>query len=283
MTLLKYFKPVERNDEKGGNKRIDCDGEEKGGIKRPKDDEKENVLDGGIEDVIDDFLQLERQYMAKDWFKAFLGEMKKKYFQAIKQALNEEFNKGCIIYPQPSEMYSFTQCPLESVKVVIIGQDPYHGPGQAHGLCFSVKKGVTPPPSLVNIFKELETDIPAFKRPSHGCLTSWTNQGVLLLNATLTVRKAEANSHASLGWQTFTDAIIAYINNNKSNVVFMLWGGYAQKKGKSVDEKRHLVLKATHPSPLGANKGGWFGSKHFSKANAYLQSNSLTPIDWCLA
>ncbi|KAJ3302665.1 hypothetical protein HDV03_004785 [Kappamyces sp. JEL0829] len=168
----------------------------------------------------------------------------------------------------------------KDVKVVIIGQDPYHGPGQAHGLCFSVQKGVRVPPSLVNIYKELSSDLGTqFKIPGHGMLQAWQSQGVLLLNATLTVRKGAPNSHAKWGWAQFTDAVIQYLAKNRANLVFMLWGGFAQKKGSHIDPKRHLVLKAAHPSPLGADKG-WWGSKHFSKANAYLESKGKDPIEW---
>lgn len=188
------------------------------------------------------------------------------------------------IYPPPKDIYSFTQLtPLENVKVVILGQDPYHGPGQAHGLCFSVGRGIKAPPSLVNIFKELKTDIPGFKIPTHGYLEGWAKEGVLLLNATLTVRQGEANSHAKAGWMTFTDAIISLLNRSSSNTVFMLWGGFAQKKATLINSRKHLILKATHPSPLGANKGGWFGCKHFSKANEYLEKNGKGTVDWkCL-
>ncbi|KAJ3051767.1 hypothetical protein HK097_007230 [Rhizophlyctis rosea] len=227
-------------------------------------------------------LKLERDTMAEDWLLAFKSEIEKPYFAEIKRTLETQKAAGKIIYPEPNEIYTFTKCPLTSVKVVILGQDPYHGPGQAHGLCFSVKKPVRSPPSLNNIFTELQSDLGAqrFQKPSHGCLEGWCTEGVLLLNASLTVRKGEPNSHASIGWMKFTDAIVSYINKNNRNVVFMLWGGFAQKKGGSIDKKRHLVLKATHPSPLGANKGGWFGCKHFSKANEYLKNNGIKPVDW---
>ncbi|KAJ1339021.1 uracil-DNA glycosylase [Batrachochytrium salamandrivorans] len=171
---------------------------------------------------------------------------------------------------------------LELLQSYFLNVDPYHGPGQAHGLCFSVQKGVPIPPSLVNIYKELESDLGPgmFKRPNHGYLEAWCQEGVLLLNSSLTVRQSEPNSHAKCGWLKFTDAVIALINREQSHVVFMLWGGFAQKKGAAIDGKKHLVLKATHPSPLGANKGGWFGSKHFSKANAYLEANGRSTINW---
>ncbi|KAI8819819.1 uracil-DNA glycosylase-like protein, partial [Fimicolochytrium jonesii] len=227
-------------------------------------------------------LQLERQTMGPDWYQAFLPEMQKPYFQKIKRFLDEEARKGKVVYPAANEIYTFTKCPLNKVKVVIIGQDPYHGPNQAHGLCFSVKKGVTRPPSLQNIFRELESDLGAdgFQKPDHGSLEGWCTEGVLLLNATLTVRKKEANSHADIGWQTFTDAIIQQLNKSGDGLVFMLWGAFAQKKGTSIDKKKHLVLMSKHPSPMSANQGGWFGCKHFSKANEWLKERGLTEVNW---
>ena len=199
----------------------------------------------------------------------------------MKRKLNLEEQQGKVIYPPLSDVYSFTQCSLKEIKVVIIGQDPYHGPNQAHGLCFSVRKGVPNPPSLNNIYRELISDV-GIKKPLHGCLEAWVSQGVLLLNASLTVRKGEPNSHASYGWADFTNAIIEYLNRSGDHLVFMLWGGFAQKKGSCIDKKKHLVLTATHPSPLGANKGGWFGCKHFSKANAYLEQHNKAAIDWSI-
>ncbi|KAJ3181770.1 hypothetical protein HDU87_000788 [Geranomyces variabilis] len=225
-------------------------------------------------------LALERATMAPDWYKAFLPEMRKPYFLALKAALDKELAAGKVIYPPLPDIYAFTKCPLASVKVVIIGQDPYHGPSQAHGLCFSVRKGVTPPPSLNNIFRELASDIPNFSRPSHGDLSGWVSQGVLLLNAGLTVRKGEANSHKALGWSVFTDAIIKHLDGNGDSKVFMLWGGFAQKKGAGIKKSKHLVLTAKHPSPLGANQGGWFGCAHFSKANTWLKEKGIPEIDW---
>ncbi|KAJ3171124.1 hypothetical protein HDU88_008160 [Geranomyces variabilis] len=225
-------------------------------------------------------LALERTTMAPDWYKAFLPEMRKPYFLALKAALDKELAAGKVIYPPPSDIYAFTKCPLASVKVVIIGQDPYHGPSQAHGLCFSVRKGVPPPPSLNNIFRELASDIPNFSRPPHGDLSGWVSQGVLLLNAGLTVRKGEANSHKTLGWSVFTDAIIKHLDANGGGKVFMLWGGFAQKKGAGIKKGKHLVLTAKHPSPLGANQGGWFGCAHFSKANTWLKEKGVPEIDW---
>ncbi|TPX58527.1 hypothetical protein PhCBS80983_g03067 [Powellomyces hirtus] len=232
-------------------------------------------------------LKLEKQTMAEDWYTAFLPELHKPYFLAIKQALNKELQDGRVIYPALEEIYSFTRCSLKDVRVVIIGQDPYHGPNQAHGLCFSVKKGVPPPPSLNNIFRELETDLgnSAFTRPNHGSLEGWCSEGVLLLNAGLTVRKGEPNSHKHLGWATFTDAIIAHLDKTNMperdhGLVFMLWGAFAQKKGAKINRKKHLVLTAKHPSPLSANQGGWFGCKHFSKANVWLKEKGVKEINW---
>jgi uracil-DNA glycosylase len=173
---------------------------------------------------------------------------------------------------------AFNLCPFNEVKVVIIGQDPYHGPGQAHGLCFSVKENIAFPPSLINIFKEIQNDT-GIPRPSSGNLERWAQQGVLLLNATLTVRAHMAGSHQKKGWEVFTDSVINIINRDKNNIVFLLWGAYAQKKGESIDRSRHLVLESVHPSPLSASRG-FFGNKHFSLCNKYLKENGLEPINW---
>ncbi|KAI9202174.1 uracil-DNA glycosylase-like protein [Polychytrium aggregatum] len=226
-------------------------------------------------------LKLEKATMAPDWLQAFKNEIEKDYFLDIKRFLAAESKANKTVFPVPEEIYSFTHCPLSQVKVVIIGQDPYHGPGQAHGLCFSVKPGVKPPPSLVNIYKELNSDLGPDNFPIRkkmGYLEEWSKQGVLLLNASLTVRRGEANSHANCGWMKFTDAIIAYLNTRKRNLVFILWGAFAQKKGSSIDGKKHLVLKGAHPSPLSVTK--FLGCKHFSKTNEYLRKNDITEIDW---
>ncbi|XP_036367980.1 uracil-DNA glycosylase [Octopus sinensis] len=184
------------------------------------------------------------------------------------------------IYPPANEVFSWTQlCPLKDIKVIIVGQDPYHGKNQAHGLCFSVKPGVKTPPSLVNIYKELETDIPGFQIPNHGTLTGWAKQGVLLLNSCLTVRASQANSHKDRGWEQLTDAVIRWLNDNSSALVFVLWGAYAQKKGAFINKQKHCILKSAHPSPFSANNG-FFGCKHFSKCNAYLSKNNKKTIDW---
>ncbi|RKO88360.1 uracil-DNA glycosylase [Blyttiomyces helicus] len=218
--------------------------------------------------------------MAEDWRRAFEKELEAPYFLEIKRFLEKDGVKS-VIYPAPNEIYSFTKLPLDSIKVVILGQDPYHGPDQAHGLSFSVKKGVRIPPSLFNIYKELENDLgSAFSRPNHGFLDGWASEGVLLLNAALTVRKGDAASHRSIGWARFTDAIVSHINKNREHVVFLLWGADAQRKGAGINKNKHLVLTSVHPSPLSANRGGWFGNHHFSKANAYLDEHGIVPVNW---
>lgn len=201
--------------------------------------------------------------------------------QALKKFLTAEKAAGKIIHPRGSLIFNaMNSTPFDQVKVVILGQDPYHGPGQAHGLSFSVPEGVAPPPSLRNIFKEIEQDL-NIKLPNHGCLQSWADQGVLLLNSVLTVEQHKAASHKGQGWEQFTDTIISRLNEQRKNLVFLLWGSYAQQKGKFIDRERHLVLKSPHPSPLSAHRG-FFGNQHFSKANAYLQENSIEPISWSL-
>jgi uracil-DNA glycosylase len=203
------------------------------------------------------------------------------YMAELKRFLVAERDAGKRIFPAGSNWFrALDLTPLDEVKVVILGQDPYHGPGQAHGLCFSVPNGVRPPPSLVNIYKELESDL-GIARPAHGFLEHWARQGVLLLNSVLTVEMGLAASHRDRGWERFTDAVIAEVNAKSEPVVFMLWGSYAQKKAAFVDTSRHLVLKAPHPSPLSAHSG-FLGCRHFSKANAFLESKGLAPIDWAL-
>jgi uracil-DNA glycosylase len=215
------------------------------------------------------------------WKEALKTEFTKPYFLQITTFLRGEKMAGKIIYPPGSLIFNaYNTTPLENVKVVILGQDPYHGPGQAHGLCFSVANGVRPPPSLVNMFKELNTDI-GMPLPSHGNLTKWAEQGVFLLNASLTVQAASPMSHAKIGWADFTDATIKKISDLKQHVVFLLWGKFAQEKQSLIDETKHLVLKAAHPSPLSAHNG-FFGCKHFSKTNDYLVKNGVAPIDWAL-
>ena len=217
--------------------------------------------------------------LSEPWQQVLTKEFEADYMLALRSFLGEQKAQGKVIYPPGPDIFNaLNHTSPSQVKVVILGQDPYHGPGQAHGLCFSVQQGVKIPPSLVNIYKELVTDV-GFTTPSHGSLTSWAQQGVLLLNATLTVEQSLAGSHQGKGWEQFTDAVIRHINEACDHVVFMLWGSYAQKKGQIVDGQRHLVLKAPHPSPLSAHRG-FFGCRHFSQANQYLQSHGREPINW---
>jgi uracil-DNA glycosylase len=213
------------------------------------------------------------------WLKHLQAEFESPYMQNLRQFLLDEKNAGKVIFPAFKNIFNaFNATPLDKVKVVILGQDPYHGPNQAHGLCFSVNKGVTVPPSLMNIFKELQRDI-GTSIPSHGCLQAWANQGVLLLNATLTVEQGRAGSHQGRGWEQLTDRAIEVVSEQCDGVVFMLWGSYAQKKAVIINEKKHWVLRAPHPSPLSAYRG-FMGCSHFSIANQHLTGNAKTPIDW---
>ena len=215
------------------------------------------------------------------WLEPLRGEFDQPYMADLKRFLLVEKEAGKRIFPPGKNWFrALDLTPLDRVKVVILGQDPYHGPGQAHGLCFSVPDGVRPPPSLVNIFKELHSDL-GIPRPAHGFLEHWAKQGVLLLNSVLTVEMGQAASHRDRGWERFTDAVVRLVNARQQPVVFMLWGSYAQKKASFVDTSRHLVLKAPHPSPLSAHSG-FLGCQHFSKANAFLESRGLAPIDWAL-
>jgi uracil-DNA glycosylase len=217
-----------------------------------------------------------------EWQQALAQEFQAPYMQALRAFLADERQAGKEIYPPAPEIFgAFNTTPLSTVKVVILGQDPYHGPQQAHGLCFSVRRGIQPPPSLVNIYKEIQTDV-GIVPPRHGELTHWAAQGVLLLNSVLSVQAGLAASHQKRGWETFTDAVIRVLNEEREHLVFMLWGNYAQRKGRFIDANRHLVLKAAHPSPLSANRGGWFGCRHFSQVNQYLAAQGLAPIDWSL-
>jgi len=217
----------------------------------------------------------------ESWLGPLQAEFASPYMQALRSFLVAEKEAGKRVFPKGGEWFAALDLtPLDAVRVVILGQDPYHGLGQAHGLCFSVRPGVQPPPSLVNIYKELESDLGV--RPArHGFLEHWARQGVLLLNSVLTVEMGQAASHRDRGWERFTDAVIAQVNARPQPVVFMLWGSYAQKKASFVDGSRHLVLKAPHPSPLSAHSG-FLGCRHFSKANAFLESRGLEPIDWAL-
>jgi uracil-DNA glycosylase len=217
----------------------------------------------------------------ESWKKVLHGEFSKPYFQNIILHLKTEKTQGKTIYPPgPFIFNAFNTTPLSKVKVVILGQDPYHGPGQAHGLCFSVQNGVPAPPSLVNIFKELRDDI-GMEIPMHGNLTKWAEQGVFLLNASLTVRAGEPMSHAKIGWATFTDQVIKTISAECAHVVFLLWGKFAQEKSTLIDGAKHLILKAAHPSPLSAHNG-FLGCRHFSKTNEYLMQQGIPPVDWQL-
>lgn len=217
----------------------------------------------------------------ESWKKVLKQEFTKPYFQQIVTHLKTERMAGKVIYPPGSLIFhAFDKTPFDKVKVVILGQDPYHGPGQAMGLSFSVPDGVATPPSLQNIYKELNKDL-GVPIPPSGNLEKWTEHGVLLLNAVLTVRANEPASHAKIGWMDFTDAVIRTISDDKSNVVFMLWGRFAQEKQALIDETKHLVLKAAHPSPFSADKG-FFGCRHFSRANEYLVKNGIDPVDWKL-
>lgn len=216
------------------------------------------------------------------WASVLREEKESEYFKSIISFVNAERAKGKTVYPPNNDVFSaISLTPFEAVKVVIIGQDPYHGPNQAHGLCFSVRKGIPAPPSLVNIFKEIESDL-GIKPPEHGFLEDWAKQGVLLLNASLTVEAHKASSHSDIGWQQFTDKIIYELNARRNGLVFLLWGSFAQKKGQIIDQTRHTVLKAPHPSPLSAHRG-FFGCGHFSKTNEILARQGMKEIDWALA
>ena len=219
--------------------------------------------------------------LQSDWLERLSGEFAQPYMGELKRFLVAEKERGKRIFPRGSHWFrALDLTPLDEVRVVILGQDPYHGPGQAHGLCFSVPAGVQPPPSLINIYKELESDL-GIRPAGHGFLEHWAQQGVLLLNSVLTVEMGRAASHRDRGWERFTDKIIAEVNAKSEPVVFMLWGSYAQKKAAFVDRSRHVVLKAPHPSPLSAHSG-FFGCGHFSRANAFLESKGMRAIDWAL-
>jgi len=213
------------------------------------------------------------------WKKLLETEFEKPYFKQLTKFVTDEYASNTC-YPKGSKIFeAFNLCPFQNLKVVIIGQDPYHGEGQAHGLCFSVNEGIAHPPSLTNIFKEINTDL-NIPIPRSGNLERWAKQGVLLLNATLTVKAHEAGSHQKKGWEQFTDAVISLISEEKENVVFLLWGGFAKKKGKKINSNKHVILSSGHPSPLSANRGYWYGNKHFSKTNKHLINSGLPVIKW---
>lgn len=214
------------------------------------------------------------------WLNVLSDELEKPYMKALKSFLLEEKQNGFTVYPKGADIFNaFNHTPFDKVKVVILGQDPYHGQGQAHGLSFSVQKGIAVPPSLKNMYKELAEEFKDFKIPNHGNLTQWADQGVLLLNATLTVRAHEAGSHQKRGWETFTDHVIAVLSAHRTGIVFLLWGRYAQQKESLIDTHKHHILKAAHPSPFSAYNG-FFGSNHFIKANQILEKEGLGPINW---
>lgn len=216
--------------------------------------------------------------IGNDWDEVIGAEFQKPYYQTLRAFLKDEYASKTI-YPNMYDVFNALKTtPFSKVKVVILGQDPYHGPGQAHGLCFSVQKGIQPPPSLVNIYKELETDV-GMPRPSHGYLQKWAEEGVLLLNATLTVRAGTPMSHKGKGWETFTDAVISALNHAPHPIVFLLWGGNARAKKVLITNPQHLILETVHPSPLSAYNG-FFGCRHFSRANAFLASHGMAPIQW---
>lgn len=213
------------------------------------------------------------------WKAALKDEFEKPYFSSLISFVKEQYQHHTC-YPKGKQIFSaFDHCPFDSVKVVILGQDPYHGPGQANGLCFSVNDGIPHPPSLINIFREIQADLNR-PYPTSGNLERWADQGILLLNTVLTVRSGEANSHQGRGWEIFTDAVIQKISSEKKDIVFLLWGAPAKKKGARVDGSRHLVLESGHPSPLSANRGLWFGNRHFSKTNDFLLNKGMTAINW---
>ncbi len=213
-----------------------------------------------------------------DWYEALKGEFGKDYYKQLFQTVKNEYNTRLVFPPANDIFNAFHLTPLKEVKVVILGQDPYHNHGQAHGLCFSVRKGVSVPPSLVNIYQELHDDL-GCTIPDHGCLTKWAEQGVLMLNTVLTVRAHQANSHQGIGWEEFTDAAIRVLNAQDRPIVYILWGSPAQRKARMLDNPRHLILKSPHPSPLSASRG-FFGSRPFSQTNAFLEAHGLEPIDW---
>lgn len=220
--------------------------------------------------------------LEQSWKQQLIGEFQKPYMLNLKTFLQKEKKDGKIVYPKGEEYFSaLNTTPFEQVKVVILGQDPYHGPNQAHGLCFSVKPGVDLPPSLKNIYKEIKADLGIAMPPNVGFLDSWAKQGVLLLNAVLTVEAGKAGSHAGKGWEEFTDQVIRALNDNREGIVFVLWGSYAQKKGAFIDRKKHFVIEAPHPSPLSAHRG-FLGSRPFSKINDYLEKRGKTLINWAL-
>jgi len=218
--------------------------------------------------------------LSAEWQSILSEELQKPYFDDLLQAVEKEYQESVCFPPKDLIFSAFNYCNFSNLKLVIIGQDPYHGVGEANGLCFSVNDGVKIPPSLRNIYREINDDLDAVFMPTSGNLEHWAKQGVLMLNASLTVRKDSPNSHKHLKWNVFTDAVIQKISDEKEHVVFLLWGAFAQKKGSKIDRNKHLVLESGHPSPMSANQGKWFGNKHFSQANVYLKANNKSEIDW---
>jgi len=216
------------------------------------------------------------------WQNILSEEIQKPYFQQLMEQVDEEYQNHICFPPKELIFAAFDYCSFQDVRVVIIGQDPYHGTNEANGLCFSVNDGIKIPPSLRNIYREMNDDLGTIFFPNSGNLEHWARQGILLLNASLTVRKDSPNSHKYLDWNLFTDAVIQKISDQKENVVFLLWGSFAQKKGSKIDRNKHLVLESGHPSPMSANQGKWFGNKHFSNINLYLNNKEIRPIDWNL-
>ncbi|KAJ1650250.1 uracil DNA glycosylase [Dispira simplex] len=294
-TLQDFFKPTKLpspQDRKGPTrKKIRENDSSSNGVLTPPDNSSTEASQQvvlarplpkleSLDESLQPLLKLEYDTLDPSWLRVLCKELTKSYFVELKRFLATEKAQGKSIFPPESDIYSWSRyTPVDQVRVVILGQDPYHNNNQAHGLCFSVRKGIRTPPSLVNMYTALQNDYPDFEKPSHGYLASWASQGVLMLNASLTVRAHEANSHSGRGWEKFTDAVVGYINEHKSHVVFMLWGSYAQKKGSGIDKKKHLVLKSVHPSPLSAHRG-FFTCHHFKQANEYLVAHSRTPIDW---
>lgn len=274
--ITAFFRPELKRDEEE-EKKVEV----KGGLKRKfdKSDEGTSEVRAKIQKLSEE-VHVIVPSMGASWFTALEDQFTKPYFSSLSKFVTSQREAG-EVFPSKEEVWNWTtRTDIRDTKVVILGQDPYPTPGNAHGLCFSVKKGVPHPQSLKNIFKELESDIPDFVRPEHGNLGGWADQGVLLLNAVLTVRKGEANSHKDRGWEKLTDAVIRWISCHCENVVFLLWGGYAQKKAAKVDPGRHHILRSAHPSPLSANRGGWFGCRHFSACNAFLVAAGREPVDW---
>jgi uracil-DNA glycosylase len=218
--------------------------------------------------------------ISNSWQEKLYKEFQKDYFKELLHQVETEFNQNTCFPPKDLVFNAFNSCSFEDVKVVIIGQDPYHGEGEANGLCFSVNNDAKIPPSLRNIYREIASDLDTIFIPTNGNLQHWANQGVLLLNASLTVRKDTPNSHKLLKWNVFTDEVIRLISEEKENIVFLLWGNFAQKKGAKIDKSKHLVVESGHPSPMSANQGKWFGNKHFSQTNAYLIKNGFSAISW---